>query len=659
MDSPEYQTVSFRLTRIKPGKILFGRFELKRLLGQGGMGIVWLGRDLSLDQDVALKFLPELLTGDPLAIEDLKKETKRSLVLTHPNIVRIFDFLQDDDSSAISMEFVEGSSLAHLLREEARGCFSVTQIIPWVGHLCEALDYAHFRAKIVHRDLKPANMMISREGELKVADFGTARSITESYTRATRGLAKTTVGTLAYMSPQQAQGEMPTASDDIYALGVCLYELLTGKPPFHTGNIQHQLETAEAPPLMIRRKELGHTGEEIPEQWQDTILACLDKESINRPSSAGEVAMHLGIPLRGGSSSTTVAAPPKPKKKKTGKGLMLASGLLLLATGGAMVWMLQDSSKKTGETPTAETPAAESSPTNTPALPPAHDVATTPGESALPSATITSAETEHESLSPTRHATEQGNPLQATEWVNSLGVKMLKVGLKNVLFSTYETRIRDFERFVDETGYDALSGSSAQKDTEEGSNLNWKAPGFLQAPDHPVCCMSWEDATAFCKWMTQRERKAGKISDQYEYRLPTDIEWSVAAGLPTETGRTPESRHLKIKSYFVWGSEWPPPPNVGNYSDRKKVDPYDYSSPVGQTQPNIHGLYDMGGNVWEWCLDPWNSKTQSRVLRGASWQSYPTEDLLAISYRDLNHPWIRRPTYGFRIVLSAVKQAIY
>jgi serine/threonine protein kinase len=153
---------------------------LERLLGKGGMGVVWLAHDEHLNRDVALKFLPDIVLNDRSSLNDLKKETRRSLDLTHPNIVRTYDFVQDGTTAGISMEYVDCDTLGNLRVDQPDGIFQPAQLMDWTRQLCSALDYAHLSAGIVHRDLKPANLMVNRRNELKVADFGIARSLVES-----------------------------------------------------------------------------------------------------------------------------------------------------------------------------------------------------------------------------------------------------------------------------------------------------------------------------------------------------------------------------------------------------------------------------------------------------------------------------------------------
>src|SRR5947209_17400118 len=162
------------------GQKVFGRYLLIKILGRGGMGIVWLARDEELEREVALKFLPDPVIHDRALLNDLKRETRRSLELTHKNIVRIYDFVNDARSACSSMEYVDGDTLSNLRAEKEQKVFEPNELRGWTSQLCDALDYAHNHAQIIHRDLKPANLMVNQRGDLKVSDFGIARSLGDS-----------------------------------------------------------------------------------------------------------------------------------------------------------------------------------------------------------------------------------------------------------------------------------------------------------------------------------------------------------------------------------------------------------------------------------------------------------------------------------------------
>src|SRR6059036_4344973 len=221
------------------GQKVFGRYALVKVLGRGGMGIVWLAHDEELERNVALKFLPDLMIQDRALLDQLKGETKRCLELTHPHIVRIYDFVHDERSGCISMEYIDGDTLSNLRCDKERKVFETAELTDWMSQLCDALDYAHNYAHIIHRDLKPANLMVNQRGELKVSDFGIARSLGDSMSVITKAGGRS--GTLSYMSPQQLEGERGTHLDDVYSLGATLYDLLTSKPPFYVGNIDRQI----------------------------------------------------------------------------------------------------------------------------------------------------------------------------------------------------------------------------------------------------------------------------------------------------------------------------------------------------------------------------------------------------------------------------------
>jgi serine/threonine protein kinase len=258
------------------------------------MGVVWLARDDELGKDVALKFLPEFVALDRAALDELKEETKKSLELTHPNIVRTYTFHSDPaaEMAAIAMEHVDGLTLSDMRLDQEGKVFEAAdvQFNHWLGQLCGALAYAHAKKRILHRDLKPSNLMVNDEGELKVTDFGIARSLNESRTRLSRQ-AHGSGGTLPYMSPQQALGERATESADIYSLGATLYELLTGKPPFYAGEIFEQIKTKTPPPITERRVELNvQSRQTVPDEWERAVLSCLAKKPEERPASVAALA---------------------------------------------------------------------------------------------------------------------------------------------------------------------------------------------------------------------------------------------------------------------------------------------------------------------------------------------------------------------------------
>jgi serine/threonine protein kinase/Tfp pilus assembly protein PilF len=315
------------------GQIVFARYKLVKVLGQGGMGIVWLARDEELERDVALKFLPDLMVQDRTLLDQLKHETKRCLELTHPHIVRIHDFVHDERSGCISMEYIDGETLSNLRAQKKQRVFEPDEIAAWTSQLCDALDYAHNHAKVIHRDLKPSNLMVNQRGDLKVADFGIARSLADSASRLTAEQGRS--GTLVYMSPQQLSGERGTHLDDIYSLGASIYELLTSKPPFYSGNIDRQICERVAPSMTERRRELDIEPALVSNVWEDAVAASLAKDPSRRPQSAAEVAQRLQLASGQAKIGTT---PGKTSKKKPLAIAGIAAASVLVLAGVYFGW---------------------------------------------------------------------------------------------------------------------------------------------------------------------------------------------------------------------------------------------------------------------------------------------------------------------------------
>lgn len=233
-------------------------------------------------------------------------------------------------------------------------------------------------------------------------------------------------------------------------------------------------------------------------------------------------------------------------------------------------------------------------------------------------------------------------PAAASGGTNSLGLRFTNVG--DVQFAVWQTRVKDFETFAK---------SVALKSTA------WRGPGFRQGPDHPVVNVTWTEAIAFCKWLTDKEHKEGTLPANQFYRLPYDLEWSKAVGLPDESGKTPEARDMGVPDVYPWGTDWPPPKGAGNYTGEETgsdvaIKGYDdgfaWTAPVGSFPPNKLGLYDMGGNVWQWCMDSWNNESKAKVLRGASWYNGALKLSLLSSCRVHASADSSTDNYGFRIV---------
>jgi eukaryotic-like serine/threonine-protein kinase len=223
-------------------------------------------------------------------------------------------------------------------------------------------------------------------------------------------------------------------------------------------------------------------------------------------------------------------------------------------------------------------------------------------------------------------------PTPGQPFANSLGMKFVPVG--DIRFSVWETRVQDYAAFLQATG------------------RRYEPTDFQQAPTHPIVKVNWFDAVAFCKWLTEKEHDENLIEDRQSYRLPTDKEWSQAVGMQNEIGGTPQARDGKIKNEFPWGKQWPPPSGVGNYGIPQKRGA---TAPVGSFKANVLGLFDLGGNVWEWCADSYKGGSGGTrdwgVLRGGSWATTNKLEMQS-SYRNVVDRNERDVIYGFRCVLG-------
>ena len=607
---------------------LFPQYEVISLFGRGGMGAVYKARQIELDRLVAIKLLPLEVSVDRDFSDRFRREARAMAKLDHPNIIAVHDFGTTTEGHLyFAMAFVEGANLHQMIHGPG---LTPAQALEIIGGVCDALAYAHGKG-VVHRDIKPANVMVSGEGQIKVADFGLARLSDPAAEQLGHTMTGTVMGTPDYMAPEQMHGMNVDHRADIYSLGVMLYEMLCREVP--RGIFDPPSARVAGLDSRVDQVVVKAMQQQPDRRYQST------KEMKTAVAAASTPLPAPPAPL------APSAAPPKPAvmraaplsgSKKSKAPLFVGIGAVIALALGAALFL----------------PKVKPNPVQPPATGANSDpIRVNPTKSDL-------------SNPPAAASSTAGADTKATKdapFVNSLGMKFVPVPIvsgptvgQKVLFSVWDTRLQDYKVFAKETG------------------LESPKPDFEQGRTHPVVMVSWEDAQAFCAWLTERERKAGTLGANEVYRLPTDHEWSCAAGIGEreDAAKLPNEKSKKIADVFPWGTEWPPPETAGNYWSEElrplvAAGKYPFSngeltgrregfattSPVGSFPANAYGLYDMGGNVWQWCEDWYSKDHKERVMRGASWDTGDHDTLLS-SDRGSRNSGRRHPVLGFRCVLA-------
>ena len=692
----------------------FADYVIIAKLGEGGMGTVYQAREPALDRLVALKTLrPELASVQPL-ISRFKREAIAAAQCTYTGIVQVFRTGEFEGTHYIAMEYVAGESLAKQIQRTGR--LPAVEALALGVEVAKALNYAWQKAQLIHRDVKPDNIFIATDGTVKLGDFGLVKVMNHDTADTALTVPGLPIGSPDYMSPEQLYGDVDVdIRSDIYSLGCTLYHLLTGNAPY-----------TKSTPLGVMVRHLTEPPPEILRELPDcppAVVAMLAKMLAKKPADRYpnyETLLHDFAQAQSGPRAPVKSAPavsipvtlektplPVSQQPKTSRGLV--TGLAAVVIGVGLFWW---ANKKPEPAPVQSVVV-----TNAPAV--AHSpVPTNPPAPVVPLPLFGSLEIK--SPQPVQVTVDDGNSMQiepgrvskweklsigkhlvhalvdgktndypvdvsaeqvatltilfdlatvaATKempWENSLGMKFVPVPGAPVLFCIWHTRVQDFEAFVNASGYNATKDMySLRTDGWKQRGDTWRAPGFPQSPTHPVCGVSWEDAKAFCDWLTKKEQAEGRLGRLQFYRLPTDAEWSFAVGLTNEDGKTPKEKDSQLKGVYPWGTDWPPPEGTGNYAGEESKrgappgwtvipgynDGFARTAPVGSFAANRLGLFDITGNLWEWCEDLYEPTSLWRVMRGASWNDGDPGDLLS-SYRYYDHPSYRYDRYGFRCVL--------
>lgn len=687
--------------------------EVLRVIGRGSYGEIWLARTLT-GRLRAIKVIDRANFDNDRSFqrEFDGMSAFEPISRAHAGFINILHVGRGDGFFYYIMELADGvdgaqpidvaSYQPRTLKSEIdrRGRLPPAECIALGLSLTDALDRLHTHG-LIHRDIKPANLIFVH-GAPKLADIGLV----------TASGQHSFVGTEGYVPPE-GQG---TPQADIYSLGKVLYEITMGKdrldfPEMATliDEIPERSHVQGLNDILLRACAAKPTRRYTSARDMHADLLRLQggrrPRTISLVPALVTIALLAAVALGIWGTTRQVATPPPvvvSTPVPTPAPPPVLTGTLTVSSepAGGTVTVIRDGKPvRTGTTPLSidsllagdyeiRGELGFASVTDTVHVEPGGQAATTlqfptgngavkitsdPGGARVFEGDIEVLETpgvleevtpgshryriqldgykevtvetvvhpEEQVLLPARLEHDLG-PEPGKPWLNSLGMPFIPVG--DVRFCRWETRVKDYAAYCAATGRASTT------------------PDFTQTEDDPVVLVNWQDAMDFCAWLTEKERRERRISDRQSYRLPTDEEWSLAIGLPAEGGTTPEKRDGRFHKVYPWGRDWPPPQGAGNYADQslKKggipgyTDGFPQTSPVGRFTPSATGLFDLGGNVWEWCLDGYKGGTDPHdwgVLRGGSYAN-PKRTEIESSYRNVVSREGRDVIYGFRCVLA-------
>ena len=310
------------LVQLSPGASVGSRYEIVRLLGQGGMGAVYQAHDKELERQVAIKVIRADMAANPEILRRFKQELILARQITHKNVIRIFDLGQADGIKFITMEYIEGENLQNVLRRKKK--LEPAEAANILAQVCRALEAAHHEG-VIHRDLKPQNIMLDKTGRAFVMDFGIARSMLGDGMTQTGAL----IGTPDYMSPEQAKGQSLDARSDLFSVGIIFYEMLSGKVPFDADTTMGKLWKRTNEPA----RPLDELDKTIPKPLNDIARKCLEIDPQKRFSSASELLHQIEI-WQGPAAGTRLVSLPVTVLPGSGKWLAAAAlGVMVIAGG--------------------------------------------------------------------------------------------------------------------------------------------------------------------------------------------------------------------------------------------------------------------------------------------------------------------------------------
>jgi hypothetical protein len=648
------------------GEIWAGRFELLELAQDGAAGRFFRAQDLSrsIARQVEVRFLHPGFGADPEYLEIVREQFKKfrnfSKLASFPReeLIWFYDLNISQRPAFLVQEWIHGFSLGQLLFWKQR--LTAEELIQVLEPLPSLLDHlARQSFTLVEVNLSEIFLVVP----LSVPITAFQQRAEESLDRfrpwqlklnglSLRGLAE--IIREQTVPPRKRRGGRLLVSNEanlrvrtqrgVRLLGGLVYELLSGQSLDHKRGIA---QFRHLPMLTDSANQILKT-------------ACIGSVPVDVWPNCTEFWQAFRFQIALGMQTSETDFEPASWETSESRLSMVSRRYrhLLVATAGVVMllfllcWVYQGSSQPGGDV--GGELATRKAKVKTALAIRAPSAARSDGNST----SIVSGVSAEEML---LHSSK------TKPWENSLRMRFVPIAGTKVFFSVWDTRVQDFRSFVKASGYQATAGMySLGKDGWKQRGATWESPGFKQSELDPVVGVSWEDAEAFCRWLTVAEQRSGKLPAHWHYRLPTDAEWSAAVGLEDEGSGTPKEKDRRIKSDYSWGKQWPPPAGAGNYADtdyknglvppswdgiKGYRDGYARTSPVGSFPANESGLYDMSGNVWQWCEDWYDSNHKYRTVRGGSWGDNDRVCLL-LAYRGFEIPTKRGDYFGFRSVIG-------
>ena len=639
--------------RFEPGDLIMGRYKVLAELGQGGMGVVYKCFDETAGVEIALKALPPELSHNTLEMEDIKENFQLIHNLHHPNIASSNNLERDNSNGNyyLIMECVDGEDLRRWIKRKRReGGLTLEDVLPVIRQVAEALDYAH-EQKIIHRDIKPGNIMIDSEGHVKVLDFGLAAQIHTSMTRVSMAYHGTS-GTGPYMSPEQWRGRAQGAAADQYALAVMTYEMLAGHLPFESSD-----------PTVLREAVLNETVPWIPGvpagvQWM--LSRALNKNAAERFESC--IAFVNALHYNEGDSEPV-------RRPFPFKAILLFVAFLCIF--GGLSYILYDYRMMASKQEEAAAQSTMREKVKAEAAEAARKARLT--EEARRRAAEKARQAEEarhraaaqaQAEADARSRNNESVPSQPT-WggqtailhlANNVSLELVKIKAGSFMMGSTESekKILDNEKQHRVTITKDYWLGKYEITQEQWQAVMGDNPSRFRGDKYPVEKVSWDRAREFCAKLD--ELYADKLPRGYHFDLPTEAQWEYAC----RAGTTAALNNGKMVS----GREHCPNlDEVGWYYGNSGGLPH----PVGEKRPNAWGLYDMHGNVFEWCRDWYDfydgdatdprgpASGLHRVFRGGCW-NLPAVDCRS-ACRNHYAPMPRSCT-GFRLALVPVDSLV-